>query len=49
MQPEPSTVINMAKDPVKVSESDEKVLSEWQAPKNKTGFVIFLISSRLIF
>ena len=29
MQPEPSTVINMAKDPVKVSESDEKVLSEW--------------------
>lgn len=29
----------------KYSENDEYVLSEWQAPKNKTGFFIFLFSS----
>lgn len=29
----------------KLSENDEYVLSEWQAPKNKTGFFIFLVSS----
>ena len=34
----------LAKDQ-KLSENDEYVLSEWQAPKNKTGFFIFLISS----
>ena len=28
-----------------LSANDEYVLSEWQAPKNKTGFIIFLISS----
>ena len=31
----------------KLSENDEYVLSEWQAPKNKTGFFIFLVSSTL--
>ena len=30
----------------KYSENDEYVLSEWQAPKNKTGFFIFLFSSK---
>lgn len=40
--------ININKDNVKdqkFSENDEYVLSEWQAPKNKTGFIIFIISS----
>lgn len=32
----------------KYSENDEYVLSEWQAPKNKTGFFIFLFSSTSI-
>jgi len=32
----------------KLTENDEYVLSEWQAPKNKTGFFIFLVSSNFL-